>query len=78
MPIAALSNARTRKVLAALEGNWQAEMEGYFTYLALADRDTDPMRAHRCAARHLALSELEPAELWANRIQELGGPEPRL
>jgi vacuolar iron transporter family protein len=74
VPIAALSNARTRKVLAALEGNWQAEMEGYFTYLALADRDTDPMRAQ--VLRHLALSELEHAELWANRIKELGGPEP--
>lgn len=74
MPIAALTNAKTRKVLAALEGNWQAEMEGYYTYLALADRDTDPMRAQ--VLRHLALSELEHAELWANRIKELGGPEP--
>jgi vacuolar iron transporter family protein len=72
--IASLSAARLKKVLEALEGNWRAEMEGYYTYTALADRDTDPMRAQ--VLRHLAHSELEHAELWANRIKELGGPEP--
>jgi vacuolar iron transporter family protein len=73
MPIV-LNGAKVKKVLAALEGNWQAEMEGFFTYKALADRDSDPMRAQ--VLRHLALSELEHAELWADRIKELGGPEP--
>ena len=33
MPIAMLAGARTKKILAALEGNWQAEMEGYHTYI---------------------------------------------
>ena len=74
MPIAALSNARMKKVLAALEGNWQAEMEGYHTYLALADRDTAPVRAQ--VLRHLAQAELEHASLWESRIKELGGPAP--
>ena len=74
MAIAALNSAKTKKVLAALAGNWQAEMEGYHTYQALADRDTDPVRAQ--VLRHLAAAELEHAELWAGRIQELGGPEP--
>jgi VIT1/CCC1 family predicted Fe2+/Mn2+ transporter/rubrerythrin len=63
-----------KKLLAALEGNWQAEMEGYFTYQALADRDTEPVRAQ--VLRHLAQAELEHAALWAERIQELGGPKP--
>jgi VIT1/CCC1 family predicted Fe2+/Mn2+ transporter/rubrerythrin len=63
-----------KKVLAALEGNWQAEMEGYNTYLALAERDTDAVRAQ--VLRHLANAEWEHAALWHGRIIELGGPEP--
>ncbi len=74
MPIAILSGARNKKILAALEGNWQAEMEGYHTYNTLADRDTDPVRAQ--VLRHLAQAELEHATLWEGRIKELGGPEP--
>ena len=74
MPAATLSGARLKKVLAALDGNWQAEMEGYHTYQTLADRDTDPIRAQ--VLRHLAQAELEHAALWASRIQELGGAEP--
>ncbi|MEI9968678.1 MAG: VIT1/CCC1 transporter family protein [Terracidiphilus sp.] len=74
MPIAILSSARNKKILAALEGNWQAEMEGYHTYTTLADRDADPVRAQ--VLRHLAQAELEHATLWEGRIKELGGPEP--
>ena len=70
----ALSGVRLKKVLAALEGNWQAEMEGHNTYLALAERDTDPVRAQ--VLRHLAGAEWEHAALWHGRILELGGPEP--
>jgi VIT1/CCC1 family predicted Fe2+/Mn2+ transporter/rubrerythrin len=69
-----MSAAKLKKVLAALEGNWQAEMEGYNTYLALAERDTDPVRAQ--VLRHLASAEWEHAALWHGRILELGGPEP--
>jgi VIT1/CCC1 family predicted Fe2+/Mn2+ transporter/rubrerythrin len=74
VPTTTLSGAKLKKVLAALEGNWQAEMEGYNTYLALAERDTDPVRAQ--VLRHLASSELEHAALWQGRIIELGGSEP--
>ena len=74
MTIPTLSGARLKKVLVALEGNWQAEMEGYHTYRTLADRDEDPMRAQ--VLRHLAQAELEHAELWALRISDLGGPVP--
>jgi VIT1/CCC1 family predicted Fe2+/Mn2+ transporter/rubrerythrin len=70
----ALSGAKLKKVLTALEGNWQAEMEGYHTYLALAGLDTDPVRAQ--VLRHLAGAEWEHAALWQGRIEELGGAEP--
>ena len=74
MPIPILSGARNKKILAALEGNWQAEMEGYHTYNTLADRDSDPVRAQ--VLRHLAQAELEHANLWEGRIKELGGLDP--
>lgn len=74
MATGTLSSARLKKVLAALEGNWQAEMEGYHTYQTLAERDTDPVRAQ--VLRHLAQAELEHAALWQGRIVELGGGEP--
>lgn len=67
-------NARTKKVIASLTGNWQAEMNGYHTYLALADRESDAMRAQ--VLRHLAQAELEHAALWASRLKELGAAEP--
>jgi VIT1/CCC1 family predicted Fe2+/Mn2+ transporter/rubrerythrin len=69
-----LNPAKLNKVLAALEGNWTAEMEGYHTYSALADRDSDPVRAQ--VLRHLAGAEWEHAALWHGRIVELGGAEP--
>jgi VIT1/CCC1 family predicted Fe2+/Mn2+ transporter/rubrerythrin len=69
-----LSSAKLKKVLTALEGNWKAEMEGYHTYLAMAERDTDPVRAQ--VLRHLAGAEWEHAELWHGRIVELGGAAP--
>jgi len=74
MAIGTMSSAKLKKVLAALEGNWQAEMEGYHTYLTLADRDTDPVRSQ--VLRHLAGAEWEHAQLWHGRIVELGGEEP--
>ena len=69
-----LSGQRLQKILQALEENWQAEMVGCYTYRALADRDTEPVRAQ--VLRHLAVAEEEHAALWASRIKELGGPEP--
>jgi VIT1/CCC1 family predicted Fe2+/Mn2+ transporter/rubrerythrin len=71
---ATLSGARLKKVLAALQENWHAEVEAYHTYLALAERDTDPVRAQ--VLRHLASAEWEHAALWHGRIVELGGTEP--
>ena len=74
MATATMTGPKLKKVLAALEENWQAEVEAYHTYLALGERDTDPVRAQ--ILRHLAGAEWEHAALWHGRITELGGPEP--
>src|SRR6202049_3457210 len=68
-------NSETKKLLAALAANWQAEMEGFNTYTALAKEETDPHR--RNALRGLATAEEHQSDLWAGRIQELGAPEPQ-
>jgi VIT1/CCC1 family predicted Fe2+/Mn2+ transporter/rubrerythrin len=62
------------KLLAALDANWQAEMDGHLTYRTLAERETDPMRSG--ALRGLAAAEKRHADLWAGRIRELGGAAP--
>jgi len=62
------------KLLAALDANWQAEMDGHLTYQTLSDRESDPQR--RTALRGLAVAEKHHADLWAARIRELGGREP--
>ena len=74
MATSVLSPAKLKKVLEALKANWQAEIEAHHTYLALAERDTDPVRAQ--VLRHLASAEWEHAALWHGRILELGGAEP--
>ncbi|HTZ58743.1 MAG TPA: VIT1/CCC1 transporter family protein [Acidobacteriaceae bacterium] len=57
-----------------LEQNWQAEMEGYNTYRALAEREPEPGRKN--ALENMASAEKEHAALWAGRLRELGQPEP--
>ena len=65
MATAALSGARLKKVLAALEENWQAEMRGFHTYNTLADfyadannllanpnRTVDPITLRRFQVRY--------------------------
>jgi VIT1/CCC1 family predicted Fe2+/Mn2+ transporter/rubrerythrin len=69
------SAANTRKLLAALEKNWQAEKSGYHTYETLAARERDPVRKEKL--HHLAQAEQHHAQLWEQRIRELGGPEPK-
>src|ERR1700693_1604586 len=69
-----MTDSETKKLLDALAANWQAEIEGFYTYTALAKEETDPHR--RNALRGLATAEKHHADLWAGRIQELGGPKP--
>ena len=70
-----MTPAENKQLLAALEANWQAEMEGFHTYTALAAAETDAHR--RNALRGLAPAEAPPADLWAGRLRTLGGPEPK-
>ncbi len=57
-----------------LENNWQAEMQGYYTYRALAEREPEPARKQ--TLEQMASAEKEHAQLWAGRLRELGEPEP--
>ena len=70
----ALTGGELKKVLDALGANWQAEMEGHYTYQTLAERDSDPVRAQ--VLHHLSDAEWEHAALWAGRIRELNGLAP--
>ena len=68
-------DARDRsRILKILESNWQAEMRGFHTYEILAERETDPAR--RAALRTLSYAEQHHAQMWAERIRALGGPDP--
>src|SRR5271163_1159301 len=70
-----MTDSDNKRLLAALEANWQAEMEGHHTYSALAKREADPQR--RNALRGLAAAEKHHAGLWTGRILELGGQVPQ-
>src|SRR6266851_3364144 len=69
-----MTSTDKKRLLAALEANWQAEMEGHYTYAAFAKDEADPQR--RNALRGLAAAEKHHADLWAGRIHELGAPAP--
>jgi vacuolar iron transporter family protein len=69
-----MKSSRRSQLLAALNANWQAEMDGNHTYLTLSEKEPDPQR--RNALRGLAAAEQHHADLWAERIRDLGGPEP--
>ena len=66
---------KRRRLLRALEANWQTEMIGFYTYQALAERDPDPMRSQ--TLHHMAEAEAQHAAAWAARIHELGGAKPK-
>jgi vacuolar iron transporter family protein len=68
-----LSPQDRKRILRILESNWQAEMRGFETYAALAERETDPQRS--AAFRTLADAEQRHADLWAGRINALGGSQ---
>jgi Mn-containing catalase len=62
------------KLLSILEQNWHAEMDGFYAYKALADRERNPVR--KSTLLHLADAERNHASLWRGRIAELGGNAP--
>jgi vacuolar iron transporter family protein len=63
-----------RRLLQALEQNWQAEMRGFHTYQTLATRDDNPIRKR--ILLKLSEAEAQHAALWAKRIRDLGGKQP--
>ena len=73
--MAQIPTQREQKVLEALRENWQAEMRGFHTYNALAERDDDAIR--KKTLRHMAEAEAQHAAMWAKRIRELGAELPR-
>jgi vacuolar iron transporter family protein len=75
MPPENSDQRKRRKLLHALEANWQTEMTGFYTYQALAERDHDPIRSQ--TLHHMAEAEAQHAAAWASRIHELGGTKPR-
>jgi vacuolar iron transporter family protein len=60
-------------LLTTLESNWQAEMDDQATYQGFAARELNARR--RNVMRGLAATTKHHAELWADRIRALGGPE---
>lgn len=62
------------KLLRALEANWQEEMTGAATYQTLAARESDVERKR--LLEEMGESEIRHAHRWAERIRQLGGPEP--
>lgn len=69
-----MTSPNQSKLLAALEANWEAELDGHLTYKALSEKEADPQR--RNALRGLAAAEKHHADLWAGRIRALGGEDP--
>src|SRR5438067_10119366 len=63
-----------RGLVAALQRNWQAEIEGAATYRALAQREKDAHR--RSVLLKLAEAEVRHAQRWERRLHELGAPAP--
>lgn len=70
-----MTERQQKLLIRALENNWQTEMAGYYTYQSLAEAETDSQR--RTALEGLSLAEKSHADLWAQRIQALGGDHPR-
>lgn len=60
----------------ALQANWRAEMKGFLTYGALAERAKDTHT--RKALRGIAAAEKHHADLWADRLHALGAEVPAM
>lgn len=69
-----MANRSREHLLATLEHNWRAEMEGTATYRELASREKDVRR--KALLVKLAEAEERHAARWAERIVQLGGVNP--
>jgi VIT1/CCC1 family predicted Fe2+/Mn2+ transporter/rubrerythrin len=70
-----LRESTRRDLIAALNQNWQREVEGMRTYRDLASREKDQGR--RNVLLKLAEAEQRHAQKWERKLAELGAPTPR-
>ena len=64
-----------RELIAALQQNWQREVQGARTYRDLARNESD--RAKRGVLEKLAEAETRHAQRWERKLAELGAEPPR-
>jgi VIT1/CCC1 family predicted Fe2+/Mn2+ transporter len=64
-----------RELIAALQQNWQREVQGARTYRDLARNESD--RAKRAVLEKLAEAETRHAHRWERKLAELGAEPPR-
>ena len=67
--------ADNARLIKAIENNWQEETEGAITYQTLADREPDARRKQ--ILEGLSKAEADHANLWEQRLRELGAPTPK-
>ncbi len=70
-----LQEATRQELIAALNQNWQREMEGVRTYRSLAEKERDAGR--RAVLKKLADAEARHAEKWERKLAELGAEPPK-
>jgi VIT1/CCC1 family predicted Fe2+/Mn2+ transporter/rubrerythrin len=70
----AVSGETRRELIAALQQNWQREMEGVRTYRNLAQNERD--KARRNVLEKLAEAEARHAQKWERKLTELGAEPP--
>ena len=70
-----LQEATKRELVAALNQNWQREIEGMRTYRDLAANERDQGR--RNVLLKLAQAEERHAQNWEHKLAELGAPAPQ-
>ena len=62
------------QLIEAIQANWKTEMQGFATYSELAERSGEA--ATRRALRGIAAAEKHHADLWADRLHDLGAEVP--
>lgn len=70
-----MSEQTRRELIAALNQNWQREMEGMRTYRDLAQKERDAAR--RGVLEKLADAEQSHAQKWERKLAELGAEPPK-
>ena len=69
-----LQESTKKELIAALQQNWQREVEGARTYRDLAERERDPAR--RNVLIKMADAEQRHAQKWERKLAELGAEPP--